>query len=61
MAVKNDDVLPIRLPKELKKAFLNIADQKDLSASQIIREMIRRYLQDNSQMDLFSDKKGGEK
>ena len=49
--------LNLRLPSELKKAFEDACERNDLSASQVIRAMMREYVRQNAQGDLLRGKK----
>lgn len=44
-------VLPVRMKRELRDSFHSVVKTKDLSGSQIIRELIRRYIKDNEQIE----------
>lgn len=37
----------VRMPKELKKAFLRVAEARDETGAQAVREMVREYIQRN--------------
>ena len=41
----SDTTIPVRLPQEDKALLMRYAVERDLSASQIIRQMIRKYIQ----------------
>ena len=41
----SDTTITVRLPQEDKALLMRYAVERDLSASQIIRQMIRRYIQ----------------
>ena len=41
-----------RLPDELKAAFENSCAQQDRTASQILRDLIRGYVREHSQLEL---------
>jgi len=43
--------LIIRIPDELKVAMENVCAQQDRSVSQIVRDLIRKYVRDNSQLE----------
>lgn len=40
----NISLLTVRLPKEDKEYLMQYAEAHDLSASQIVRQLIRKYL-----------------
>ena len=41
----SDTTITVRLPQEDKALLMRYAIERDLSASQIIRQMIRKYIQ----------------
>lgn len=45
--------LTVRIDADLLEAFKRICEQKDYSQSFVIRELIKRYLNENKQTDLF--------
>lgn len=46
--------LTIRLDKDLLKSFQAVCQHKDYSQSFVVRELIKRYIKDNKQVDLFN-------
>ena len=52
MTEGKDAVLQIRLPADLKAAFLRACQKKDLSAAQVLRHFIRAYVEGEQQLDL---------
>jgi len=43
--------LIVRLPDELKAAMENVCAQQDRSVSQIVRDLIRKYVKENLQLE----------
>ena len=52
MTEGKDAFLQIRLPTDLKAAFLRACQKNDLSAAQVLRHFIRAYVEDKQQLDL---------
>ena len=62
--MENDATLLLKLPKGLKLAIESCAADEDLTTSQLIRKLIRNYVDKNYTGDLFagtSKKKSGKK
>lgn len=55
----SEDVIRARIETELKKAFEAACKSNDRTASQVMREMIKRYVTENAQGIL--PMKGGRK
>jgi antitoxin component of RelBE/YafQ-DinJ toxin-antitoxin module len=53
MSVKQEKLISVRVESSTKQVFEKICSSKDLSASQVIRAMIRDYVKQNGQVDLF--------
>lgn len=47
--------LTIRLDEDLRDTFSMACKSNDLQASLVIRELIKRYVKDNNQLDLFKN------
>ena len=47
------ETLAIRLPPDLKRAFLAVCKARDETASQALRRAIRRAVEENRQPGLF--------
>ena len=45
--------LTIRIDKDLADEFKRVCDEKDYSQSFVIRELMKKWLSDNKQRDLF--------
>ena len=45
--------LNLRIPKELRDAFVAVCKSKDTTASRELREYIRKYIARNSQRNLI--------
>ena len=45
--------LVLRLPLETKQQLETIAKKKDLTVSQIVRKLIREYIENNYDQELF--------
>ena len=52
-ADKKSVALTVRLVENLVNEFKRVCAEKDYSQSFVIRELIKRYLADNKQRDLF--------
>ena len=52
-ADKKSVALTVRLDENLVNEFKRVCAEKDYSQSFVIRELIKRYLSDNKQWDLF--------
>lgn len=50
---KDSVLLQIRIPRELRDAFIHRARARDDSASRLVRQWIRAYLAEHPQPDLF--------
>lgn len=48
----NDVNFTIRVPKELRDAFVSACSQKDQPASQVLRHFMRAFTEKHAQMDL---------
>lgn len=48
----SEKTLTIRLPADLHAAFAAACDRADLSASQVMRQLMREYVRANAQPDL---------
>ncbi len=55
--MENDATLLLKLPKGLKMALESCAADADLSTSQLIRKLIRDYVQNNYTGDLFKEER----
>lgn len=53
MNTKEQTVLPVRMSKDLKEAFLKIAKANDRNGSILVRDFIREYVKKNSQGQLL--------
>lgn len=51
--------LTIRIDKDLADEFKRVCDEKDYSQSFVIRELMKKWLSDNKQRDLFKWGKKG--
>lgn len=49
--------LLVKLPESMKTALDACAKAQDLTTSQVLRQLIREYVNKNYQQDLFSEKK----
>lgn len=58
---KNDVIIRALVPAELKTAFDAVCDQEDLSASQVLRAMMRDYVRKHAQPELALKPKAGKK
>lgn len=50
---KKSVALTVRLDENLVNEFKRVCHEKDYSQSFVIRELIKKYLADNKQRDLF--------
>ena len=50
---KKSVALTVRLDENLVNEFKRVCSEKDYSQSFVIRELIKKYLADNKQRDLF--------
>lgn len=55
MAVKSKKLaaLTVRVDADIQKQFHKICVQSDLSQSQVIRRLMRRWIEEHKQMDIF--------
>lgn len=53
MSDKEKTALTVRLDKDLVTEFKRVCDEKEYSQSFVIRELIKKYISDNKQRDLF--------
>lgn len=45
--------ITVRIDDDLLQSFKNVCDGKGYQQSFVIRELIKRYIKDNKQQDLF--------
>ncbi len=55
--VLQEEVIRARVPVELKQAFENVVSAEDQTASQVLRRLMREYVQAHSQQALFGVKR----
>ena len=55
--MSSEATIKARVPAELKTSFEAAAKANDLTASQVLRHLMKRYVQDNAQGDLFAKPK----
>lgn len=53
-----DATMTIRVPQQLRDAFLTTAKQQGLTGSLVLRKLMQDYLQKNAQIDIFEAKRG---
>lgn len=51
--MQKDVNLNIRMSPDLKRVLAQVAEQQGLSVSLIVRKLIERYIEENSQIDIF--------
>jgi antitoxin component of RelBE/YafQ-DinJ toxin-antitoxin module len=55
MATKENEVIQsFRVDSDLRKIFQQVCQNKDMTASQVIRQFMREYVRKNSQGNMFS-------
>lgn len=55
--MSEEPMLRCRIPADLKKALERNAESRDLSVSQIVRQLVRDYLATQAQDELFPARK----
>lgn len=56
MRLDLDDRFEMRIPASLKKTFIACAQAQDMDAAQVVRRLMREYIQQNAQADLLAPK-----
>ncbi len=51
---QNSAFLQVRVPRDLRTAFMHAAKQEDDSASRLVRQWIRDYIQEHQSSDKHS-------
>ena len=53
----SDATITVRLPKDLRDVFNRVCADNGYSSSLVIREFVKKYIDNNAQLDILKEKR----